>query len=88
MRSRVRVLAGALIKIITAYCNIHVCGLEEPAREGECWSISELPTFPHELKLYATQHLLSSAYECFFLDFEVLCNGRFIVKSFRRCFPL
>jgi hypothetical protein len=29
--SRVRVLAGALIKIITAHSNIHVCGL------GECW---------------------------------------------------
>jgi hypothetical protein len=50
-RSRVRVLAGALIKIITAHSNIHVCGLGEPAPEGECWGISELPTFHHELKL-------------------------------------
>jgi hypothetical protein len=33
-RSRVRVQAGALIKIITAHSNIHVCGLREPAREG------------------------------------------------------
>jgi hypothetical protein len=50
-RSRVRVVAGALVKIITAHSNIHVCGLGEPAREGECWSITELPTFPHQLKL-------------------------------------
>jgi hypothetical protein len=42
-RSQVRILAGALIKL--------VCGLGEPAREGECWSISELPTFPYQLKL-------------------------------------
>jgi hypothetical protein len=44
-------VAGALIKIITAHSNIHVCGLGEPAREGECWSVSELPTFTHQLKL-------------------------------------
>jgi hypothetical protein len=50
-RSRVRVLAGALIKIITVHSNIHVCGLGEPAREGKSWSISELSTFPHQLKL-------------------------------------
>jgi hypothetical protein len=50
-RSRVRVLAGALIQIITTHSDIHVCGLGEPAREGECWSISELPTFPYQLKL-------------------------------------
>jgi hypothetical protein len=50
-RSRVRVLAGALIKIFTAHYNIHVCGLGEPAREEECWSISELPTFPHQIVL-------------------------------------
>jgi hypothetical protein len=43
-RSRVRIMAGALIKIITAHSNIHICGL------GECWSISELSTFPHQLK--------------------------------------
>jgi hypothetical protein len=49
--SQVRVLAG-IIKIITTHSNIHVCGLGEPAREGECWSISELPTFPHQLKLW------------------------------------
>jgi hypothetical protein len=51
LRSRVRVLAGALIKIITAHSNIHVYGLGEPVREGECWSISEFPTFPHQLEL-------------------------------------
>jgi hypothetical protein len=50
-RSRVRVLAGALIKIITVHSNIHVCVLGEAAREGECWSISELPTFPYQLKI-------------------------------------
>jgi hypothetical protein len=50
-RSRVRILAGALIKIIIVHSNIYVCGLGEPAREGECWSISELPTFPYQFKL-------------------------------------
>jgi hypothetical protein len=42
-KSWVRVPTGALFKIITTHSNIHVCGLGEPAREGECWSISELP---------------------------------------------
>jgi hypothetical protein len=50
-RSRARVLACVLIKIITSHSNIHVCGLGESAHEGECWSISELPTFLHKLKL-------------------------------------
>jgi hypothetical protein len=50
-RSRVQILTSTLIKIITAHSNIQVCGLGEPVREGECWSISELPTFPYHLKL-------------------------------------
>jgi hypothetical protein len=50
-RSRVRILAGALIKIITAHSNIPRMRPGEPAREGECWSISELSTFSYQLKL-------------------------------------
>jgi hypothetical protein len=69
-RSRVQVLAGALIKIITAHSKIHVCGLGGAAREGECRSISELPNFPHQksattwgtslLWLLQTAHFLHS----------------------------
>jgi hypothetical protein len=33
-RSRVQILADALIIIIIAHSNFHVCGLGEPAREG------------------------------------------------------
>jgi hypothetical protein len=50
-RSRIRVVVSVLIKIITVHSNIHVRGLGEPARDGECWSISELSTFPCQLKL-------------------------------------
>jgi hypothetical protein len=49
-RSRVRILAGALIQIITAHSNIPCMRLGGPAREGVL-SISELPTFPDQLKL-------------------------------------
>jgi hypothetical protein len=41
-RSRVRIMAGALIKIITAHSNISRMRPGEPAREGECWSIISL----------------------------------------------
>jgi hypothetical protein len=40
-----------IVSMITAHSNIHICGLGEPAHEGECWSISELPNFLHQLKL-------------------------------------
>jgi hypothetical protein len=35
--------ADALIKNNCSPLQYHVCGLGEPAREGECWGISELP---------------------------------------------
>jgi hypothetical protein len=50
-RSRVRILAGALIKIITAHSNIPHMRPGGACTEGECWSISELPTFSYQLKL-------------------------------------
>jgi hypothetical protein len=50
-RSRVRILAGALIKIITAHSNIPRMRPGEPAREGGVGVLSELPTFAYKLKL-------------------------------------